>query len=108
MKVRAVKPLAFLPLFLVACAYHDPNSEAAKGRKMMALLEKFDRFDYNGNGLLTKQEIAQGVKETGVTGVDVTKLDEVMKFYDVNKDGSISRWEAEHALDKPVPENLGN
>lgn len=71
---------------------------------MMALIEKFDRFDYNGNGLLTRKEIEQGIHEAGVTGVDQKELDAMMKYYDVNKDGSISRWESEHVLDKPVPE----
>ncbi|WP_035612357.1 EF-hand domain-containing protein [Haloferula sp. BvORR071] len=98
--------LSFLPLlFLANCAPHqDPNSEAAQGRKMMALLEKFDRFDYNGNGLLTRKEIEQGIKETGVQGVDAKELDAVMKYYDVTKDGSISHWEAERVLSQPVPQ----
>jgi len=69
----------------------------------MALLEKFDRFDYNGNGKLTRREIEQGVRESDVQGVDSQELDAAMKFYDVNKDGSISRWEAEHAVTKPLP-----
>ena len=97
--------LSLLPLlFLAACAYQDPHSEAAHGRKMMALLEKFDRFDYNGNGLLTRKEIEQGIKETGVQGVDAKELDAMMKHYDVTKDGSISHWEAERVLSEPVPE----
>lgn len=94
-----------LPLGLFAsCAYEDPHSEEAQGRKMMALLEKFDRFDYNGNGLLTRKEIEQGLKETGVEGVEKKELDAAMKHYDVTKDGSISRWEAERVLHEPVPQ----
>jgi Ca2+-binding EF-hand superfamily protein len=99
-----MKYLSLLPFLFVACAYQDPHSEAAHGRKMMALIEKFDRFDYNANGLLTRQEIELGIKETDVEGVDAAELDAMMKHYDVNKDGSISRWESEHVLDKPVPE----
>jgi len=99
-----MKHLSLLPFLLVACAHQDPHSEEAHGRKMMALIEKFDRFDYNGNGLLTRAEIEQGIKETGVSGVDKKELDAMMEYYDVNKDGSISRWESEHVLTKPIPE----
>lgn len=71
---------------------------------MMGLLEKFDRFDYNGNGSLTRKEIEQGVRESGVLGIEPTELDAMMKHYDVNKDGKITRWEAERVIDLPVPE----
>jgi Ca2+-binding EF-hand superfamily protein len=99
-----MKRLALLPFLFAACAHHDEHSEAAHGRKMMALLEKFDRFDYNGNGSLTRKEIEQGVREAGVSGVDSAELDAMMKHYDVNKDGKITRWEAERVIDLPVPE----
>lgn len=100
-----MKRLILLSLLLVpACAYQDPHSEDAHGRKMMALLEKFDRFDYNGNGSLTRQEIEQGIRESGVSGVTQEELDAAMEFYDVNKDGKITRWEAERVIDLPIPE----
>ena len=101
---RRMKRLTLLPFLLAACATHDDHSEAAHGRKMMALLEKFDRFDYNGNGSLTRKEIEQGIHESGVSGVDHTERDAMMKHYDVNKDGKITRWEAERVIDLPVPE----
>lgn len=72
--------------------------------KMMALLEKFDRFDYNGDSRLTRKEIEQGVRESGVGGVDKKELDAAMKHYDVNRDGYITRWEAERVIDLPVPD----
>jgi Ca2+-binding EF-hand superfamily protein len=97
--------LLLVPLAVVSCIHPDPHTPDAHRRKQMALLEKFDRFDYNGNGKLTKREIEQGVKESGVSGVDRAELDSAMKFYDVNKDGSISRWEAEHAVTKPLPDH---
>ena len=99
-----MKRLALLPFLLAACATHDDHSEAAHGRKMMSLLEKFDRFDYNGNGSLTRKEIEQGIVEAGVTKVEPAELDSMMKHYDVNKDGKITRWEAERVIDLPVPE----
>jgi Ca2+-binding EF-hand superfamily protein len=70
---------------------------------MMALLEKFDRFDYDANGRLTRAEIEQGIKESDVDGVDKKELDAAMRHYDVNRDRSISRWEAERVIDQPVP-----
>lgn len=99
-----MKYLSLLPFLLAACAHQDPHSEAAHGRKMMALLEKFDRFDYDGNGSLTRKEIEQGIHEAGTTAVDSVELDAMMKHYDTNKDGSITRWEAERVIDLPVPE----
>jgi Ca2+-binding EF-hand superfamily protein len=97
--------LVLSALAVVSCVHPDPHTPEAHHRKRMALLEKFDRFDYNGNGKLTKAEIAQGVRESDVKGVDRAELDSAMKFYDVNKDGSISRWEAGHAVTKPLPEH---
>ena len=98
-------PLFVVPLVLVsACVRSDPHSEAAHGRKVMALQEKFDRFDYNGDSLLARAEIEQGIRETDVTGVSKEELDDLMRYYDVNKDGAISRWETQRAIDSPLPE----
>ncbi len=92
-------------LVLAACATVDPHSEAAHGRKVMALQEKFDRFDYDANGKVSRREAEQGIRESGVTGVSKEELDSMMKHYDVNNDGSISRWESQRAIDIPVPEH---
>lgn len=102
-----MKRLALLPfLFAASCANQEDHSEAAHGRKMMSLLEKFDRFDYNGDGSLTRKEIEQGITEAGAgtTKIDPVELDAMMKHYDVNKDRKITRWEAERVIDLPVPE----
>lgn len=100
-----MKHLSLLSLLLASCAFEDPDhGEAAHGRKMMGLLEKFDRFDYNGDGSLTRKEIDQGIREAGVVGIEPAELDAMMKHYDVNKDGRITRWEAERVIDLPVPE----
>jgi len=47
----------------------------------------------------------QGLRESGVEGVTPEELDSLMKHYDVNDDGAISRWEAQHAIDSPLPEH---
>lgn len=102
-----MKRLALLPFLLAAsCANQEDHTEAAHGRKMMSLLEKFDRFDYDGNGSLTRKEIEEGIAEAGAatTKMDPKELDAMMKHYDVNKDGKVTRWEAERVIDLPVPE----
>ncbi|MCW1884309.1 EF-hand domain-containing protein [Luteolibacter flavescens] len=101
-----MKRLVLLPFLFSACATIDEHTEAAHGRKMMSLLEKFDRFDYNGDGVLTRKEIEQGITEAGAgtTKPDPEELDAMMKHYDTNKDGKITRWEAERVIDLPVPD----
>jgi Ca2+-binding EF-hand superfamily protein len=98
-----MKYLSLLPFLLVACAHQDPHSEAAHGRKVMALQEKFDRFDYNADGKITRKEMNLGIAETGVTGVTKEDVNGMFKHYDVNNDGAISRWESEHAINSPLP-----
>lgn len=69
----------------------------------MGLQEKFDRFDYNADGKISRKEAEQGIRESGVTGVTSEEIDSMMEHYDVNKDGGISRWESQRAIDIPVP-----
>ncbi|MEP4078556.1 EF-hand domain-containing protein [Haloferula sp.] len=98
-----MKYLACCALVLAACTSVDPHSEEAHGRKVMGLQEKFDRFDYNADGKITRKEAEQGIAESGVTGVTDEELDSMMRHYDVDKDGAISRWETQRAIDTPVP-----
>lgn len=99
--MKQTLPLLFI---LAACApAPSPHSEAAHNRKVMALQEKFDRFDYDGNGRMSRAEIEQGIRESGVKGVTREEIDAVMKHYDVNNDGEISRWETERAIEMPLP-----
>lgn len=100
-----MKYLAPSVLFVAACTSVDPHSEAAHGRKVMGLQEKFDRFDYDADGKVTRKEAEQGIRESGVTGVTGEELDGMMKHYDVDKDGAISRWEGQRAIDIPVPDH---
>lgn len=69
----------------------------------MSLLEKFDRFDYNGNGKLTKTEIDHGLKDLGNSGVTDAEIDALIKHADVNGDGSVSLWEAQRAEKRGIP-----
>ncbi len=65
-------------------------------RQMVGLLEKFDRWDYNGDGLLSKKEVNDGIRSLKGKPQQVNYTsDEVMDFYDSNKDGKISLAEAQ-------------
>ena len=91
---------------LVSCAGVNPHSEEAMNRKVMALQEKFDRFDYNGDGYLTRSEIVQGLEDTDVEGVSKREIDMVMEHYDYNADDKISRVEVQRAIDSPLPQEV--
>ena len=104
-----MKPLLLLPLaaLLVSCgggvapgpgAGAGDNLQTDRERKVIALLEKFDRFDHNGNGQLTRSEIIEGIKFEGITGVDTAEISELFGNYDSNRNGSISLPEANSAL----------
>jgi Ca2+-binding EF-hand superfamily protein len=97
--------LALISLLIVSCG--TPENivpESPKERKMFAFLEKFDRFDYDGNGKLTKKEVRQGLKESDVPGVTDQEIDRGFAEFDTNKDGAISFREAQGGLRRAVAE----
>ena len=61
---------------------------------MIGLLQKFDRWDDDGNGQLDRQELAEGLAGSGHSP------DAVMEFYDTNRDGKISLKEAQNAYSR--------
>jgi EF hand len=65
-------------------------------RQMVGLLEKFDRWDYNGDGELSKREVRIGIRSLRgkPQQVDYTAT-KVLKFYDTDKNGKISLAEAQ-------------
>ncbi|PAW67838.1 MAG: hypothetical protein B9S30_06670 [Verrucomicrobiia bacterium Tous-C5FEB] len=63
-------------------------------RKMIGLLQKFDRWDDDGNGQLDRQELAEGLAGSGHSP------DAVMEFYDANRDGKTSLKEAQNAYSR--------
>lgn len=93
-------------LALTSCAGVDPYSEESMNQKVMALQEKFDRFDYNADGYLTRGEIVQGLEDADVEGVTKQEINLVMKHYDFNADGKISRVEVQRAIDSPLPQEV--
>ena len=65
-------------------------------RQMVGLLEKFDRWDYNGDGLLSKKEISDGIQSFRGKPQQVNyTAAEVMELYDTNTDAKISLAEAQ-------------
>ena len=104
-----MKPLRFLAFLLVAsCASTPaPDSPQETERKMIGFLEKFDRFDYDGDGYLTRQEILEGVRDNQLDPLEPASFERAFAFYDTNKDGRISLAEANAGL-RRGPEALAN
>jgi hypothetical protein len=61
---------------------------------MIGLLEKFDRWDYNGDGELNLDELVTGLKGTDF------KPDRVIDFYDTNGNRRISLREAQEGYQR--------
>jgi len=76
-------------------------------RQMIGLLEKFDRFDYNGDGFLTRKEIRDGVREAQLNEFTPNDIDRAFAFYDTNHDNRISLHEANAGLQRG-PEALAH
>lgn len=75
---------------LMSCAL-PPGSI---NRQMVGLLEKFDRWDYNGDGHLVKSEIKDAASLSQFTE------EEIINFYDTSMDGRISFAEAKSGMSR--------
>ncbi|QTN33531.1 hypothetical protein HZ994_14820 [Akkermansiaceae bacterium] len=84
------KPFCLLVFTLAACA---PSPGPVK-RQMIGLLEKFDRWDYNGDGHLTASELTDAERLSGIP------VGDVIAFYDTDKDARISFEEAQAGLSR--------
>jgi Ca2+-binding EF-hand superfamily protein len=58
-------------------------------RQMVGLLEKFDRWDEDGNGKLTASELKEAEKRSGQPAA------KIIDFYDTNGDRAITLREAQ-------------
>lgn len=88
---------AVVLVLLAGCAGSGTGgSPDEQERKMTGLLQKFDLWDDNGDGFLTEQEIADGLKAHGLR-IDSTPA-EVVAFYDRDGDKRISMSEAQAPL----------
>jgi hypothetical protein len=90
-----------IPFCAILCASCSPGlgpvvPKTKVERQMIGLLEKFDRWDYNGDGKLTASELGEATKLSGVPAADI------IKFYDTNGDGGITLREAQAGYGRPV------
>lgn len=93
-----MKLLYPLPWLAVVSCYSAPGPVVPKTpveRQMIGLLEKFDRWDYDGDGQLTLAELSKAKALTGY------EPEQIMDFYDTNHDRRISLREAQHGLKRP-------
>ncbi len=91
MKLRLI--LSAIVLLSAAChtGLGPVVPKTPEERKMIGLLEKFDRWDYDGDGELDMKELAAGLKERGSNYT----ADYVIGFYDTNGNKKISLREAQ-------------
>ena len=86
-------------VFSVASCSSDPGPvtpENRTERQMLGLLEKFDRWDDNGDGGLTEKEIDHGINRFKDTPMKVNYTGkQVVDFYDTDRSGSVSLKEAQ-------------
>lgn len=89
---------ALATFLLAACASVTDTAipENKSEKQMLGLMEKFDRWDYNGNGLLSFKEIDDGITSLKGTNRTVTyTAAEIVEFYDRNGDKAVSLREAQ-------------
>jgi hypothetical protein len=79
------------PILTAACtsAPGPVVPETRVERQMIGLLEKFDRWDYNGDGQLTVDELEEARKSGG------HDPEKILAFYDKDRSGGISLREAQ-------------
>lgn len=92
--MKHITSLAALTLVACAPAIGPVVPETPVERKMIGLLQKFDRWDDNGDGQLDRKELAEGLAGSGHSP------DGVMEFYDTNRNGLISLREAQAAYSR--------
>lgn len=94
-----MKRVVLFPLLLCGACQQGLGPvvpESKVERQMIGLLEKFDRWDYDGDGYLDRKEIQDGINSLKGTQREVkyTAAD-VIEFYDTNHDGKVSMSEAQ-------------
>ena len=88
-----------LPLLVMSSCVSRTDEVPPIHRKMFGLVEKFDRFDTDGDGYLSRKELEAGVNSMGPDRLTKDQYDRVMIVYDTNKDGKISLKEAKLAAE---------
>jgi hypothetical protein len=80
--------------------------ETRSEKQMLGLMEKFDRWDYNGDGELSAKEISSGIAAIQGTSKAVTyKAADVVKYYDKDGDKTVSLREAQEGYHDTTQED---
>lgn len=88
---------AIAAALLVNCAPStDKIPQSRTERQMVGLLEKFDRWDYNGDGRLTIDELDEASQ------ISEHSAEEILRFYDTNGDGAITLREAQAGYERRI------
>lgn len=90
--------LALALCSLTACSPGpgDAIPETRTEKQMLGLMEKFDRWDHNGDGELGSKETREGITTAqGTSKGAKRKAAEVIKYYDKDGDGKVSLREAQ-------------
>lgn len=92
--------LLILPCFLaLASCASGPGPVVPQNkteRQMLGLLEKFDRWDDDGNGELTVKEVDHGIHRYKDTPMKVNYTGkQVVEFYDSDRNGAVTLREAQ-------------
>lgn len=83
---------------IISCSSgsQSPIPDTRSERQMLGLIEKFDRWDHDGNGQLSAREIDAGIATIKDTSRAVTyDAADVVKHYDRNGDQTVSLREAQ-------------
>lgn len=92
MMIRLVFSAAVLAMASCSSAPGPVVPETKVERQMIGLLEKFDRWDLNGDGQLDANELKAAQKVTGHSP------QEILDFYDVDRSGGVSLREAQRGF----------
>jgi Ca2+-binding EF-hand superfamily protein len=102
------------PSIVLAACSSGPGPVVPKTKvekQMIGLMEKFDRWDDDGDGYLSASEIQDGIDSLKGKPQQVSyTASGVLDFYDTNKDGKISLREAQAGYQRAAEaeSKLGN
>lgn len=92
-------PLAAITACQILACSPGPGTAIPENRsekQMLGLIEKFDRWDFNGDGELSAREINSGISSIRGSSRAVTyTAPEVVDYYDRNGDKTVSLREAQ-------------
>jgi hypothetical protein len=99
----AITALAAMPFISCTSGTNPSIPETSSEKQMLGLMEKFDRWDHDGNGQLSAGEIDAGVATLKGTSREVT-FDgaDVIEHYDRNGDRTVSLREAQTGYKRTI------